>query len=384
MAKRQKIHKTKHSNPLVGILILLVIALALLGVLLWQMGALEFFFSPPEEEPPVTTTTTTTTTTTAPAPKTMVVTADVLNVRTGPGTEYDVQGSLVQGTEVVALAREGDWYRIQYKETEAYVSADYLVPVGSTTAPTTTTTTESTTTTTAKPSGTTTSPQYNDRYIDSEGMLQYEAGDNYVQVKSYEGDGEIPWALLLVNDWNPMEKGYDEQVKMKKVDRNAVNGNQKVDARMYDDLMKMLDAGKKYNIGVQSSYRPYATQERLYWNQVDRMRGTYSDPVVMQSKAGAIVKRPGYSEHNTGLAVDLYGSGDHTLTESFASTPAYKWLIEHCADYGFVLRFPKDKQAITGVIYEAWHFRYVGDPETAHKIMDNGLCLEEYLEQTKQ
>lgn len=350
----------------------------------WLPDQLAAWLPTDEPEPTVTTTEPTTTTTTALVRNVMVVTADELNVRTGPGLEFDVQGTLTQGTEVVALALEGEWYRIQYKGTEAYVHADYLMAQDATTAPTTTTTTTTTTTATKKKPVTTTSPQYTDRFIDEEGMLQYEAGNNYVQATSYEGDGEIPWALLLVNDWNPMEKGYDEQVKMKKVDRKAVNGNQKVDARMYDDLMKMLDAGKKYNIGVQSSYRPYATQERLYWNQVDRMRGTYSDPVVMQSKAGAIVKRPGFSEHNTGLAVDLYGSGDHSLTESFASTAAYDWLMDHCADYGFILRFPEDKQAITGVIYEAWHFRYVGDAETAHKIMDNGLCLEEYLEQVKQ
>ena len=181
-----------------------------------------------------------------------------------------------------------------------------------------------------------------------------------------------------------MEKGYDTSVTMKKVDRCAINNNQQVDARMYDDLMAMLDAGKAYNIGVQSSYRPYSKQEQLYWAQVDNMRGTYSDPVVRQSKAGEVVKRPGFSEHNTGLAVDLYGSGDYSLTASFANTKAYAWLIENCADYGFILRFPKGKEPITGVIYEAWHFRYVGDAATAHAIMDNGLCLEEYLAQEKK
>lgn len=252
-----------------------------------------------------------------------------------------------------------------------------------TTEVTTTTTTSTTTTTTTQKPGTTTSPQYTDRYIDEDGMLQFEAGNNYVQAKSYP-DGNIPWNLLLVNDWNPMKKGYDEEVAMKTVDRKAVNNNQKVDARMYDDLMAMLDAGKAYNIGVQSSYRPYATQERLYKNKVAEYKNYYSDPVVYQSKAGEVVKRPGFSEHNTGLAVDLYGSGDHSLTESFARTEAYKWLMENCADYGFILRFPEGKESVTGVIYEAWHFRYVGDTEIAHAIMDAGLCLEEYLAQTQQ
>lgn len=248
---------------------------------------------------------------------------------------------------------------------------------------TTTTTTTETTTAATQSSGTATSPQYTDRYIDEEGMLQFAAGDNYVQAASYP-DGNVPWNLLLVNDWNPMEKGYDEAVTMKKVDRRAVNGSQQVDARMYDDLMAMLDAGQAYNIGVQSSYRPYATQDRLYWNKVAYYEGLYSDPVVIQSMAGEVVKRPGFSEHNTGLAVDLYGSGDYSLTESFANTEAYEWLMENCADYGFILRFPEGKEAITGVIYEAWHFRYVGEPEIAHEIMDAGLCLEEYLARVGQ
>lgn len=266
--------------------------------------------------------------------------------------------------------------------TEAEDTTDTEVTTTTTTEnKTTTTSTTASKQTTAKP-GTTTSPQYTDRYIDGEGMLQFAAGNNYVQSQS--ATAKTPWNLLLVNDWNPMEKGYDTKVQMKTVDRRAINNNQKVDARIYDDLMKMLDAGKAYNIGVQSSYRPYSKQEQLYWAQVDRMRGTYSDPVVMQSKAGEVVKRPGFSEHNTGLAVDLYGSGDYSLSETFANTAAYDWLIENCADYGFILRFPKGKESVTGVIYEAWHFRYVGDAKIAHEIMDKGLCLEEYLAQTKQ
>ena len=248
-----------------------------------------------------------------------------------------------------------------------------------TTTTTTTTMKKTTKTTTATKAVTTTSPKYTDRYIDEDGMLQFEPGSNYVQANSYP-DGNIPWYLLLVNDWNPMKKGYDETVKMVKASPSVTS--QPVDARIKEDLEAMLEAGKAYNIGVQSAYRSATKQGELYQRQVNYYKTIYSDPVVIQSKAGEVVKRPGFSEHNTGLAVDLYGSGDHSLTESFGRTKAYAWLIENCADYGFILRFPKGKESITGVIYEAWHFRYVGDPEIAHAIMDNGLCLEEYLEQT--
>ena len=387
----RNIYYKKKINPLWWVLVALVAVLLIIGLILLLDGGEDNTAATNTATPGETTATTTTTT--APeedmSPK-MVVTGDGVNVRVGPSTEFDAVTSLNTGDEVLVLAQEGDWYRIDLNGEHYYVHGDFLAdPNGAeetptTTAPTTevtTTTTDGKTTTTKKP--TTTKKKYTDRYIDEDGMLQFKPGDNYVQSGAYDG-GSAPWNLLLVNDWNPMEKGYDESVKMKTVARKAVNNSQKVDARMYEDLMAMLDAGSAYNIGVQSSYRPYATQDRLYWNKVAYYKGIYSDPVEIQTKAGEVVKRPGFSEHNTGLAVDLYGSGDYSLTSSFANTAAYKWLMEHCADYGFILRFPKGKESITGVIYEAWHFRYVGDAAIAHEIMDNGLCLEEYLEQTKQ
>ena len=334
---------------------------------------------------PVDTPTTVITTTTTTAKPIYVVTATSLNVRKGPGGEHEIIGSLYNGDVVEVLEIADGWCRILYEEQEAYVSADYVTQKNATDESTTaevtdTTTTITTTTTTATP------VVYTDRYIDENGMLQFKPGNHYVQAGSYASTADIPWNLRLVNDWNPMEEGYDESVTMQSVETKyaQVNSGQKVDARMYTDLVAMLEAGKAYNIGVQSSYRAYAKQKKLYWNQVDRYKSKYSDPVELQTKAGEVVKRPGFSEHNTGLAVDLYGSGDTSLSASFANTAAYKWLMENCADYGFILRFPKGKESITGVIYEAWHFRYVGDPAIAHAIMDNGLCLEEYLAQQKK
>ena len=86
---------------------------------------------------------------------------------------------------------------------------------------------------------------------------------------------------------------------------------------------------------------------------------------------------PGTSEHSLGLAVDL-----NSLEESFEQTAQFKWLIEHCAEYGFILRYPKDKEDITGISYEPWHYRYVGEDHAA-KIMEQGLCLEEYVQQAQ-
>ena len=359
-------------------------AAALLMAAVLMVGGLTACGDKPDPQP-IDTTTTAPVTTTTTAKSVYYVTATSLNVRKGPGGEHDVIGSLYQGDVVEVLDTADGWCRILYEGQEAYVSADYIAQKEAETTVTTTQEVTTTTTTQTQKPGTTASPTYDDRYIDENGMLQFKPGNHYVQKNSY-GSAAIPWNLLLVNDWNPMQEGYDEQVTMKTLETKyaQVNGNQRVDARMYDDLIAMLEAGKAYNIGVQSSYRPYAKQKDLYWRQVNKWKGTYSDPVELQSKAGEVVKRPGYSEHNTGLAVDLYGSGDTSLSPSFANTAAYAWLMEHCADYGFILRFPKGKESVTGVIYEAWHFRYVGDPVIAHRIMDAGLCLEEYLAQAQQ
>ncbi len=240
-------------------------------------------------------------------------------------------------------------------------------PVSSAPAMTTTTTTTTTATTTTTTTATT--QRTEDGLKDGE-LLEYDTTGHYVQ------NGADDWRLLLVNDWNPIAQDYENGITF-------VQGgklNQKVDSRILESLNAMLEAGKAYGIDVQSGYRPYAHQSSLYWRQVNAYKNRGYNNTAAQEAAGKIVKRPGYSEHNCGLAVDLGGSGDFTLTESFANTAAYKWLMENCADYGFILRFPKGKEAITGVIYEAWHFRYVGK-DAAAEIMEKGLCLEEYLEQ---
>lgn len=231
-----------------------------------------------------------------------------------------------------------------------------------TTAPTTTTTTTTapttTTTTTAKPTGGATATT----------LMQYDTTGRYVQPAG------APWQLMLVNDWNPMPANYNAGVTMA-----AVGGrNQYCDPRIKDAVNALLQAGAAYGIDVQSGYRSASHQGTLYWRQVNNYVNQGKSDAEAQRIAGTIVKRPGYSEHNTGLAVDLGGSGNFNLTTDFENTPAFKWLIENCADYGFILRFPKGKEDITGVIYEAWHFRYVG-VDVAREIMSRGICLEEYL-----
>ena len=215
-------------------------------------------------------------------------------------------------------------------------------------------------------------------YIDASGLLQYPTAGHYVQADSYQGGGEAPWNLLLVNDWNPLPAGYDSDVSF-----STVSGGKQVDSRIIDAVNRMLNDAAAYDLAVVSAYRPKEEQDILYWRKVKQYTDKGYSDLEAQKVGGTIVKRPGFSEHNCGLAMDVGGSGDYTLEQTFANTPAYAWLIEHCADYGFILRFPEGKEDITGVIYEPWHYRYVGE-EAARYIMDNDLCLEEYLAQVKK
>lgn len=349
--------KRKHSTA--GVTVLCVIAALFAAVALVFIGLayLPELLGGGDVSSDTSSSTQTTTTT---APTTVYhITTDQLNARSGPGTEYEVLTVLSQGTIVEVLSTENGWHCISLTGNIAYVSAEYTTPWSESDATTTTTTTDTTVTQT-KPT-----------------LLQYSTEGRYVQASSYTDGASIPWELMLVNDWNPLPEGYDTSLTL------VTSGFQRIDKRMQEALSAMLEAGKANGIAVQSGYRAVSKQDELYWRQVNQNLRAGMDDVAAQTAAGQVVKRPGYSEHHTGLAVDLGGNGNFSLEASFEQTPAFAWLKEHCAEYGFILRFPKGKENITGVIYEPWHYRYVGK-EAAKYITENGLCLEEYLELKKQ
>ncbi len=242
-----------------------------------------------------------------------------------------------------------------------------------TTAEATTTTTKATTTTTK--ATTTTAKTTVKTTTKTVPTTAAPVGNHYVQP-----EGAV-WYLKLANDWNTLPESYDSTFTA--VEYGGGLSGKLFDSRAVDALREMLAAGNAENAALRlqpvSCYRSVALQKSLYERQVQKQKNAGYSDTKAREVAATIVKRPGQSEHNTGLAADLGGSGDYSLNQSFERTAAYRWLIEHCADYGFILRFPKDKEAVTGVIYEPWHFRYVGK-EAAAEIMRDGLCLEEYLE----
>lgn len=186
------------------------------------------------------------------------------------------------------------------------------------------------------------------------------------------------WNLLLVNDWNPVTKEFIDSIEL-----TEYASGKYFDSRAVDALMELIDAGNEAgcHLIAQSPYRGYDLQAALFVDEVATWEGYGYVGKDAEDKASTLVKRPGCSEHHTGLACDILGGGYTYLTEDFANTSDYEWLIENCARFGFILRFPEGEQeAITGVTFEPWHYRYVG-VQAATEIMERGLTLEEYLEE---
>lgn len=183
--------------------------------------------------------------------------------------------------------------------------------------------------------------------------------------------------LLLVNDKNPLPENYDYEGNLVKLESKYLCGSlNRINAQVYPYLTAMVEAAWKdgVNLKVLSPYRSYATQKRLFNNKVERVKNSGTPDDRAEEVAATVVARPGTSEHHTGLAVDF-----NSVEDTFEQTAEYRWLSQNAEDYGFILRYTAEKQSITGVIHESWHWRFVGINE-AHKINDSGLCLEEYLE----
>lgn len=129
--------------------------------------------------------------------------------------------------------------------------------------------------------------------------------------------------------------------------------------------MQQAAAADGIELWICSGYRSYSYQKKLYDNYV------IADG---KEEADRYSARPGHSEHQTGLAIDVNEPSDE-----FNDTPAARWLAAHCNEYGFIIRYKPGKESSTGYMAESWHIRYLGDPELCKKIEASGLSLEEYL-----
>jgi D-alanyl-D-alanine carboxypeptidase len=184
---------------------------------------------------------------------------------------------------------------------------------------------------------------------------------------------ETPWYLVLVNPWYPLPENYEFEL-------TTVTGKYKVDSRCADALKQMLADCKAagHTPYICSAYRTWDDQVYLFDKKVNSFisKGySESEAKVLAAKETAV---PGTSEHQLGLAVDILCQSRPWLDEGQAKTATQQWLMANCHKYGFILRYPKGTTPITGIIYEPWHYRYVG-VEIATEIMTKGITFEEYL-----
>lgn len=251
----------------------------------------------------------------------LVCTADdAVNIRSTASKSGDIVGSWPGGATADVIAYEGNWAHIAYNGITGYVRRDY---------------------TTSRQSSETKVPKGS-------------------------------WASILVSPASVLPDDFS-------VSLADFEGGQ-VDKRILDICKEMFAAAKADGVRLHlvDAYRSYSRQKELFEAKVKSYLDKGYSQKDAEKKAATITARPNTSEHQTGLALDIVTPSYTKRDKGFANTDAFKWLNANAQDYGFTLRYKKDKVSITGVIYEPWHWRFVG-AEAAKAMKKSGECLEEYL-----
>lgn len=198
-------------------------------------------------------------------------------------------------------------------------------------------------------------------------------------------NAEEDWALYVIGNNNPLPENFI-------VDTKTVTGERTLDSRCADYAIEMLNAAAEQNVGlfVTSSYRSVQKQAENMESYINTLISQGYSQEEAKIQAEKEIALPGRSEHNAGLAMDIvssdYWSTHDDLDESFEKLPQFDWLIKNSWKYGFVLSYPKGKEDITGIIYEPWHYRFVGlkHAEKMHEVYESTgefLTVNEYIEQ---
>lgn len=179
--------------------------------------------------------------------------------------------------------------------------------------------------------------------------------------------------LILVNRDNSLPETYSVELTQ------LHDWELSVAECLYEDLREMLAAGRAEGLSFQicSAYRTKEEQQELFDEDVRALLARGYSQEAAEAAVHEYTMLPGQSEHETGLALDIVAASNQNLDETQADTAESKWLHSHCAEYGFILRYPEGKSDITGIAGESWHYRYVGH-EAAAYLTENGLTLEEY------
>lgn len=245
---------------------------------------------------------------------------EYVNIRAQASTTADKLGQLPAGETVGVISYDGDWAQIIYGDITGYVNREYIVGL-------------------------------------------HEPG---IGVPS--GD----WALILVNKTSLLPDGFAASL-------TGFEGGQ-VDARIFDICTQMFADAEEDGVMLKlvDAYRSFETQSALFEEKVQSYIALGYSREEAEIKAATITARPNTSEHQTGLALDIVTPSYTRRNKGFAETKAFEWLDANAASYGFIMRYPDDKTDLTGVIYEPWHWRFVG-VEAARAMEQSGECLEEYL-----
>lgn len=253
-----------------------------------------------------------------------------VNIRSGPSTDYDLLGQLPAGGSVIVISKVDDeWCKVMYDGEICYIYIDYL--------------------TTKKPDVAVTQPSSAER-----------------KTVSMSGSN---WYVVVVDKNRQMPADYVPETEY------IADSECSLDARIakYYDAMYNAALEDGIELTPYSGYRSYETQEYNYNSLVqDYMSGGLTQEEA-EAEAATEILPPGCSEHNLGLAIDIV-STDY----DFIYSDEYAWLSEHAHEYGFIERYTEEKQDITGIIPEPWHWRFVG--KYAADIKESGLCLEEYYQ----
>lgn len=186
---------------------------------------------------------------------------------------------------------------------------------------------------------------------------------------------EEGWSLVLINEVHPLDTEYRPELA------EIVEGKF-VDTRILKELTAMLEdaVNEGMNMYICSAYRDYEEQRQVFNTTMVDWINQGKSPLEAYEETKISVAVPGTSEHASGLALDIVSTQYGELDEKQAETAEAKWLAENCWKYGFILRYPPEKSAVTGIIFEPWHYRYVGK-DAAKEIKEKDITLEEYLSQ---
>ena len=200
------------------------------------------------------------------------------------------------------------------------------------------------------------------------------AGFFIARAAGWTGQKNEAKLLILVNPWNQISADLNPEFTI-------IEGTQMVDSRCAADLEDMLRGCRAAGNSplIVFSYRDWSQQEELYQNKVSELMAQGLDRETAEADAKSHAAAPGYSEHQLGLAVDLMDRQYSSWVYENMNQEFYAWLDEHCAEYGFILRYPEGKSEITGVEYQPWHYRYVG-LSAAEQIHELDITLEEYID----